>query len=204
MVTSLMMNRKILDEMDVTVIEFLYLYYLYSSESFGLNFDEIDVDELENKKLVKRITNTKTILRQQSIELIEFSLIEADISFKKREKKIIKSARSVGKVVEEFVDEYRDRWKGLKPGAMGGRNSCVQKLIRWMKENPQIQKEQILKAADLYLSTEGRNSQFLQRADYFIYKQEGNSKIENSRLSAYIDDILTGEVTNDDWTSQLN
>lgn len=201
---SLILNSKVLEEIDVSVIEFLYLYYLYSKNNFGLDFDEIDVEELEEKKLVKRITKHKTILRQQSIELIEFSLIEADISFKKRKKKIARSARAITSMIEDFVDEYRELWRGRKAGSMGSRTACVQKLTRWIKENPQIQKEQIMQAAKLYLDTEGRNSTYLQRADYFIYKQEGSSKIENSRLSAYIDDVLDDSQPEEDWTSKLN
>lgn len=86
---------------------------------------------------------------------------------------------------------------------MGGKQACIQKLSRWMKENPEVTPEQILEAADLYLSTEGRNPQYLQRADYFIYKQD-SSKEEGSRLSAYVDDLLIGPTEDEDWTSKLN
>tara|TARA_R110000851_G_scaffold315229_3_gene477586 strand:- start:11109 stop:11324 length:216 start_codon:yes stop_codon:yes gene_type:complete len=71
-----------------------------------------------------------------------------------------------------------------------------------MADNPEVTPDQILAAADLYITTEGRDPRFLQRADYFIYKQD-SSKSEASRLSAYVDDILMGS-TNDDWTSRLN
>ena len=70
-----------------------------------------------------------------------------------------------------------------------------------MSENQEYSFEQILKAADLYLSTEGRDTRFLQRADYFIYKND-IQRNEMSRLSAYIDDVTLG-VT-EDWTSNLN
>ena len=84
---------------------------------------------------------------------------------------------------------------------MGSEKSCKEKLNRWMKENPKYSFEDILKASDLYLATEGANVKFLQRADYFIFKQD-SYKNEMSRLSAFIDEININHVQ--DWTSNLN
>tara|TARA_R110000822_G_scaffold302649_2_gene426958 strand:+ start:14553 stop:15119 length:567 start_codon:yes stop_codon:yes gene_type:complete len=188
--------------MDINLLEFLYLFAIYSNEDLGVNFDDVDEEKLQEKKLIK-IINKKIILRQQSIDLIEFSLIEADVSFKQNKKKISKSSRTINKEVEKFVDEFRHKWHGRKAGAMGGKQACIQKLSRWMKENPEVTQEQILEAADLYLTSEGRNPQYLQRADYFIYKED-STKEEGSRLSAYVDDIIMGHKEDDDWTTQLN
>jgi len=44
--------------------------------------------------------------------------------------------------------------------------------------------------------------QYLQRADYFIFKREG--KEESSRLSAFIDEREDNEIIDDEWTSNLN
>ena len=79
---------------------------------------------------------------------------------------------------------------------MGSEASCKMKMYRWMKENPSYTPEQILKAADIYIKSLN-NYQYLQRADYFIYKKDG--KEESSGLAAYIDEI---EV-DDDWTTNL-
>jgi len=68
-------------------------------------------------------------------------------------------------------------------------------------ENPEYTFEQILNASELYINTEGRNTRYLQRADYFIFKQDVH-KGEASRLSAFIDEL--DEIpTNGDWTSTL-
>ena len=67
-------------------------------------------------------------------------------------------------------------------------------------ENPEYTFEEILKAAQLYLDTDGRDTRFLQRADYFIFKQDVH-KGESSRLSAFIDEI--GEDPTLDWTSTI-
>lgn len=68
-----------------------------------------------------------------------------------------------------------------------------------MKENPQYSKEDIMKAAKIYLDSL-ENYRFLQRADFFIFKKEDN-KEELSRLSAFIEEIDERPVT--DWTTKL-
>lgn len=202
MTNSLTINIQLLKEEEVSVIEFLYLYSLYSGEEFGIDFKTVDVNKLQEKKLLKISSKNEKILRQHSIDLIEFSLIETDISLKQKKKEVAKSSRAINNQVTTFVDEFRLKWHGLKPGAMGSRAACIQKLKKWMKENPEVTPESILAAVDLYISTEGRDPRFLQRADYFIYKQD-SARNEASRLSAYVDEIILG-TTNDDWTSQLN
>jgi|TARA_R110000822_G_scaffold152112_3_gene291280 hypothetical protein len=199
---SIILSTNVLEEVGISAVEFLFLHFIHTEENFGMTFNEIDVEKLQEKKLIKISSKNEIILRQQSIDLIEFSLIEVDISFNNKKKKVTKSSRTINKEVDDFVDEFRHKWHGLKAGAMGGKQACVQKLTRWMKDNPTVTPEKILSAADLYLSTEGRDVRFLQRADYFIYKQD-SGRSEASRLSAYVDDIVIG-TTNDDWTTKLN
>jgi len=160
----------------------------------------IDLEKLENKLFIKKIEN-KIYLREKSIKLIEFLSIEIEMSFNTNKKEIKKSKRVISLEVEERIHEFRDKWRGLKAGSMGSEKSCKEKLNRWMKENPKYSFEDILKASDLYLATEGANVKFLQRADYFIFKQD-SYKNEMSRLSAFIDEININHVQ--DWTSNLN
>ena len=67
-----------------------------------------------------------------------------------------------------------------------------------MKNNPDYSKEDIIKAAKIYINSLD-NYTFLQQADYFIYKKDAYG--ESSILSAFIDDI---SKPTDDWTSQIN
>ena len=67
-----------------------------------------------------------------------------------------------------------------------------------MSENPNYSKDDILKAARIYIKSLD-NYQYLQQADYFIFKKDG--KDENSRLSAFIDEH---EPNNTDWTVKLS
>jgi hypothetical protein len=160
----------------------------------------IDLEKLKDNLFIKQIEN-KIYLREKAIKLIEFLSIESDISFNTGIKNIKKSKRVISSEIEDRIYEFRNKWKGLKAGSMGSEKACKEKLNRWMKENPKYSFDEILKAADLYLSTEGANLRYLQRADYFIFKQD-SYKDETSRLSAFIDEIDNNSVQ--DWTTNLN
>ena len=197
---SIVFDFKVIHKLDLTFIDYLYLVYkyIYNREFKGV---KPDLDKLLEKKYIKVDTETGEVsLRESANELIEFLTIKSFNEFKSN-KIIKKSKKQVTAEVTERISEYRSKWKGLKAGAMGGRKDCIQKLTRWMLENPEYSFDQILNAADLYLSTEGMNTRYLQRADYFIFKQDVH-KGEASRLSAFIDE-LEEPASSGDWTSQL-
>ena len=199
---SLIINFELLKELNISISEFLFLSYLYFEKNIHIPYDEIDKNKLQKEQYIKLIDNESIIiLRAKSIELIESLYVNTEVSFSKKLTKVNKSIRHINKEVSSRVNEYREKWKGLRPGSMGGVKSCKQKLTRWMKENPEYSFDDILKAADIYLSTEGVNIKYLQRADYFVFKQESN-KEESSRLSAFIDEIA--DYTEQDWTTNLN
>jgi len=106
--------------------------------------------------------------------------------------------------IEDFkilVNNFRSKFKGLKLGSMGNPQAVKDKLKRWMKDNPQITHKEILNAVDNYLESLNGDYRFLQRADYFIYKQN-LKKEEVSRLSLHIEENQK-EVVNSDWTTSL-
>lgn len=194
---SIVLDFKVLKELELSVEEFLELINLHLNKNISIDKTQIDYNKLEKNLFIKKI-ESDIFVRQKSIELINFLSIQTDSSFINNEKKLKPSKRAITNFINENVDEFRNLWKGLKPGSMGSLKSCKEKLIRWMIENPDYNFEDIIKAAKLYLRTEGRNLTYLQRADYFIFKKEG--KEESSRLSAFIDDI---EIVDDNWTSEL-
>ena len=196
---SLIIDFELLNQMGITNEEFLFLYNLYSNETnFTINEDDIDLTKLESYRVIK-IYLDNISLRQDGKNLIEMLLVNNDKSIKKEDKNIKKSDRIIEDEVNTNIKEFRELWRGLKPGSMGSLQSCKDKMKRWIKANPEYSFDEIMKAAKLYLDTEGRNTRFLQRADYFIYKQSNNRE-EESRLSAYIDDTMEDE----DWTTKLN
>ena len=197
---AFILDLNFLKEQNLSIIEFITLLELNEIDT-GLQLDLGVLYNLQEKQFVKLIVDkfgTTQILREKSKLLIDFLSIESNYSNYKEKKIIKKSNRVINEGFDEFIEEYRNIWKGLKLGAMGSPSACKEKMLRWMGENPNYTKEDILKAAKIYINSLN-NYQYLQAAHYFIYKKDG--KEEDSRLSAFIEEK---EVDNTDWTTKLS
>lgn len=189
---SYILDFQVLKEQNISINEFLGLIHLYENLETKSNI----LDSLQQKQFIK-LAEHKIIIREKGNLLIEFLLIEKVNSVKSK-KQIRKSERVVNNELDSFIEEFRNKWKGLKPGSMGSLSTCKEKMKRWMQENPTYSPQQILTAADIYINSLD-NYTYLQQADYFIYKKDG--KEESSRLSAFIDETESKVAEN--WTSSL-
>jgi hypothetical protein len=190
---AFILDLNFLKEQNVTPEEFLALIYINNNSG---TTKEI-LGFLQEKQFIKLI-DQEIIFREKGKLLLDFLSIESSYSDYKNKKIIKKSNRVINEGFDEFIEEYRNLWKGLKVGSMGSPMACKEKMERWMKENPNYSKEDILKAAKIYINSLN-NYQYLQAAHYFIYKKDG--KEEDSRLSAFIEEK---EVDNTDWTTKLS
>lgn len=209
---QIILDAEVLAKNNLSINEFLCLLKIHFSElNVNMDYDDLYLhyQSLENKKFIKitikeenEIKSIKYILREKSKVLIENSFTDKKVSVKKDSIKKKLSQRFINDAVEEGIEEYRNSWKGLKPGSMGSPKNCKDKLKRWMLENPEYTFDDILKAVSIYINQFNGDYRFLQQADYFIFKKDG--KEESSRLSAFIDEIdLVGNNSND-WTNTLN
>lgn len=197
---AFILDLNFLKEQNLSIIEFITLLQLNEIDT-GLQLDLDILHNLQEKQFVKLIIDkfgTNTIIREKSKLLLDFLSIESSYSNYKEKKIIKKSNRVINEGFDEFIEEYRNLWKGLKLGSMGSPGACKEKMLRWMGENPNYSKEDILKAARIYINSLN-NYQYLQAAHYFIYKKDG--KEEDSRLSAFIEEK---EINNTDWTTRLS
>jgi len=190
---AFILDLNFLKEQNISPEEFLALIYLNND---GVNSDRVNIS-LQEKQFIKLI-DQDFIIREKGRLLLDFLSIDSDYSNYKDKKIIKKSNRVINEGFDEFIEEYRNLWKGLKVGSMGSTMACKEKMERWIKENPNYSKEDILKAAKIYINSLN-NYQYLQAAHYFIYKKDG--KEEDSRLSAFIEEK---EVDNTDWTTKLS
>lgn len=197
---AFILDLNFLKEQNLSVVEFITLLELNKVKT-DLTLDNNVLCDLQEKQFIKMFKDGNelvTIIREKSKLLIDFLSIESSHSDYKSKKIIKKSNRVINEGFDEFIEEYRNIWKGLKLGAMGSPGACKEKMLRWMGENPNYSKEDILKAAKIYINSLN-NYQYLQAAHYFIYKKDG--KEEDSRLSAFIEEK---EVDNTDWTTRLS
>lgn len=181
----------------------LFLFY-------NVYYGTIILQEIRTENRLKELQEAKFIkyyykeekciieLRGKALEILDLLTTEV-VNVVSNKKVLKKSDRVIKDEIDKYIVEYRNKWRGLKSGSMGSLKSCKDKMFRWMKENPEYTMQDVLKAADIYLN--GLNNYtYLQRADYFIFKQENNRE-ESSRLSAFIDEQ---EVEKEDWTSNIN
>ena len=192
---AFILDFSILAEQNLSIEEFITIIHL--KEGIIYNNSPRHLKNLEEKQFIKVISDEKIILREKGKLFIELISIEK-LSSVKDKKQIKKSDRLLENEVNTFIEEFRNKWKGLKPGSMGSLSACKDKMKRWMFENPNYSKDQILKAAEIYIHSLN-NYNYLQQADYFIYKKDAHG--ESSRLSAFIDEI--DNVHTEDWTSTL-
>jgi hypothetical protein len=82
---------------------------------------------------------------------------------------------------------------------MGSGTACKNNLSEFLKRNTQYNLDDVIKAAKLYINTVN-DFTYLQRADYFIYKQDKNKNV-TSTLEAFIDE--EADETNKEWTTNL-
>ena len=144
-----------------------------------------------------KLNENEITIREKGNLLIELLLIE-NINKSNNKKQLNKSERLVNSEISLFIETFRNKWKGLKPGSMGSLSNCEDKMKRWMLNNPKYSSQEILNAADIYLKTLD-NYTYLQAADYFIYKKDASE--ESSRLSAFVDEVLNN--VDDNWTVNL-
>lgn len=191
---NILINPGQLSKIEMNVSEFMVLVSLYYKSNFIDYVPKSILENLEKEKYIK-ILKTTCVLRQKSLKLIEQFKMESDVSLEKTTNVVTEAE------IKERVQEYRILFKGIKPGSMGSKRGCIDNLIKWFKENPEYSFEDVLKATKLYINTQN-DIRYIQKANYFIYKQDGN-KVTHSNLSSFIDEIEENVDHNDEWTSDL-
>lgn len=91
-----------------------------------------------------------------------------------------------------ILDEYREKFSydsTGEAGKMGDASAVVIKMQRFMLTHPELTKEQILEATDMYIQSV-TNKKYLKQADYFIFKKESHTDAsEVSSLYSWIEEV---------------
>ncbi len=171
-----------------------------AKQFFEYEISDKDIQGLLRKKFIKKIVKDnypdRYILRTSGKSLVE-KLTGVMITMEGDQVTDTVNLTSN----EILVRDIRDKFRGKKTGSMGDEKALAKKLDRWKKEHPNVSDKEILKATDAYLDSLKGNYRFLQRADYFVYKQNAH-KDESSRLSMFVEEIRTPEE-NSDWTTNI-
>lgn len=181
----------VLEIKDINIPMFITLAGLFDSELTEL----VDVDQYE-----ALIEKGFLVLTEDHIPLITEKGSDYVRRYLRKEITINKKKTKKIEVSNDFITQYRNLFKGLKPGSMGYAKGVSQKMSRFFTENPETTEEEVINATRKYLDSLN-NYQYLQQADYFIYKKDANG--ESSRLSAYIDEIRLNTTSDENWTTNL-
>lgn len=177
---------EILNEKGLDAQSFLFLYSILNNIT-GPQFN-IDYNQLKIKgywDFNESPVDSKLSVTQEGIELVKYVVKE----LKKEIRKEIKQGdEDLRNSIKEWINDYRNLFKGTKVGIMGDPKACLDKMVRFFQEYPQFaNKDIVFKATEAYIQSEAQsNYKYLQRADYFIYKIVG--KEETSRLAGYCEE----------------
>lgn len=182
------------------LLTLIKIYFISCKEFFDYTIDESDARFLQKNQfiVIYKEKNIKYFLRDKG-KIILDQIVKFKYPTPEEIKKSIKKDKADD--FEIKIKKYRNKFNGLKLGSMGNLQDVKTKLRRWMKNNPDVSFKEILEATDLYIESLNGNYNYLQRADYFIYKQN-RKKEETSRLSIFIEEIRK-EPENSDWTTNL-
>jgi hypothetical protein len=97
-------------------------------------------------------------------------------------------------IIDSFLDDYRNKFKNKKTGAIGSKTGCRNKFKAFFQEFPEyMDKDLILSATDRYINSCRKDGfKYMMQADYFIYKRKDDGGGNTSTLAIYCEEIQAG------------
>ncbi len=173
-------------------LDYNSFFFLYK------HVNNIDIDDIQDygvgliqNNFIDFSDPIKITVTEQGYDFVKYVVSELKKEINK-EKKL--GNINTRKEIKDWIDEYRALFKGTKIGIMGDPKSCLDKMVRFFEEYPELaDKDLIFKATKKYIDSEAmQNYKYLQRADYFIYKLVG--KDETSRLASFCSDVEENQL----------
>jgi len=118
---------------------------------------------------------------------------------------VLKLSESDAKIADVvlWIKDYRDIFKGKKPGGMGDPSQTTAKMKKFLEAYPEYTKDDIMKAAKHHVDSTAPSYQYMMYADYFIFKEDPQGGIK-SRLLSTLEELKEGGfVINKDLTREL-
>lgn len=155
---------KKLKSINLTPNQYLVIHSLFYNYEYLSLFDETTVDYLVNNGYIRIVSGV-------------FELRTKGKSLFQKEN------------VKDWINEFREIFN-RHPGKMGSKAACITKMELFLKQNPDVTKEQIITAATRYVNSQS-NYEYMRQADYFISKAEKeNGQVVNySALETTLEEI---------------
>lgn len=106
--------------------------------------------------------------------------------------------------IRRWVDEYRELFRGKKPGAYGDRELCV-KHLTWLLTTYEYTKEDVIKATKYYVKSQTReNYKYLMQSNYFLSKQNASTGEVAHPILSYLEEVTDKSfVETEDFTHNI-
>lgn len=127
--------------------------------------------------------------------LIDNNYILSNGLINKRKLNII----STDELIHSILEDYRNKFKNKKTGAMGDLKAIIKKFKKFFEEYPEYcDKQLIMAATDRYINSCARdNFKYLKQADYVIYKNDNDGGGTKSTLAVFCEEVVNcGNDTN--------
>ncbi|MCA9750531.1 MAG: hypothetical protein KC414_15580 [Romboutsia sp.] len=148
---------------------------------------------ISNYQILKNELEEKGVVDVEAALLYLFAIEhELDISKIKISKADILRIGVSDNITEEVqlrYQEYRDLFKGLKPGAEGDKQAVIRNLIRFIKSE-KYTFDEILQYTKEYIDSKFGELKYIRQADYFLYKVINGTK--TSTLKEFINNSTVG------------
>jgi len=114
---AFILDFNLLNEQDLSIDEFITLLHLDNNLLRKSSINHLE--SLESKQFIKINKNddNEIVIREKGKLFIDFISIDK-VSFSNNKKIVKKSDRLINTDINEFIDKFRNKWKGLKPGSM--------------------------------------------------------------------------------------
>lgn len=91
--------------------------------------------------------------------------------------------------IASWVEEYRELFRGKRPGATGDKELCIKHLTKILTEHSDVTKEDILKATKYYVSTCAKDHyKYLMQSNYFLSKTDTSAGEVKHPILAYLEE----------------
>lgn len=98
--------------------------------------------------------------------------------------------------IDGWIDEYRELFKGKKPGCIGDRSMCIKHMTWLLTTYPEYSKEDVMKAASYYVGTCAKDGyKYLVRSNYFLSKEGKNPGEINHLVLTYLEETKSDTFT---------
>ena len=159
--------------------------YISINDKFFTKDSLDDLQDLGYLQLVKEPLGYRFNNMQITVKFIEHFIEKAFVSKVGKEK------------VEDWIDEWYELWpKGVKSGGSvlvrSDKNGCLNKMKKFVKQNPDFNKDIIIRATKDYINhLRMSNFAFIQAAHYYIFKND------ISNLASACEDVKDRLETNE-------